>query len=129
MRKAEVIKELIDWMKKQFGDGAELLLYPRLNIRDGIDKELEIVSDFPRKYVRDGKERFAILVTDGSTTYRLDLSGLKVIQCITSMLMKYDSLRGRKIRIKSGLSEDGRFIVNVEELPWVSGGGEEGGEE
>ena len=106
-----------------------MLLYPRLNIRDGIDKELEIVSDYPRKYTRDGKERFAILVTDGQQTYRLDLSGLKVIQCITSMLMKYDSLRGRKIRIKSGLSEDGRFIVNVEELPWVSGGGEEGGEE
>ena len=129
MRKAEIIKELIDWMRKQFGEGAELLLYPRLNIRDGVDKELEIVSDYPRKYVRDGKERFAILVTDGSTTYRLDLSGLKVIQCITSMLMKYDSLRGRKIRIKSGLNEEGRFVVEVNEVPWLSGGEGEHGEE
>jgi len=129
VRKAEIIKELIDWMRKQFGEGAELLLYPRLNIRDGVDKELEIVSDYPRKYVRDGKERFAILVTDGSTTYRLDLSGLKVIQCITSMLMKYDSLRGRKIRIKSGLNEEGRFVVEVNEVPWLSGGEGEHGEE
>jgi len=129
MRKAEIIKELLDWMKSQFGDGAELLLYPRLNIRDGIDKELEIVTDYPRKYTRDGKEKFAILVTDGTTTYRLDLTSMKVTQCIMQMLMKYESLRGRKIHIKSGFTEDGRFYVDVEEKPWVSQEVEESGEE